>query len=227
VTTHVAFVILPKRHEHLQSLGPLLIDVAGLELTERGTRAPLPSAGGRVILFARNYRDPDQLTRCAPISMPCAVPPLPIAIDHEGGRVQRCREGFTRLPPMRRLGRPVGHRPQAPRWKRHISRASSSPAELRACGVDFSFTPVLDLDYGRSQRDRPARFPRRARCRGAPRQRAHRRAARSGHGLPVASTFPGHGWVEADSHLSPFPVDERSWDELQPDLIEPYRQPAA
>ena len=130
-------------------LGPLMIDIAGLELSDLDReRLTHPLVGG-LILFARNYRDPEQLKAlCAEVHAlrhPC----LPIAIDHEGGRVQRCRQGFTALPAMRRLGR---------LWDRDADLARQSAlgigyllaAELRACGVDFSFTPVLDLDWGTS-----------------------------------------------------------------------------
>jgi beta-N-acetylhexosaminidase len=200
-------------------LGPLMIDVAGLELSvldrERLTH---PLVGG-VILFARNYRDTQQLTALCAAIHALRSPALPIAIDHEGGRVQRCREGFTHVPPMRRLGE---------LWDRDAAAARAAAAdvgyllaaELRACGVDFSFTPVLDLDWGPS---------------GVIGDRAFHRdpvavselAGALIDGLRAAGMgccgkhFPGHGWVAADSHLA-IPVDERSLAEMAPDL-EPYR----
>lgn len=200
-------------------LGPLMIDIAGLDLSalER-ERLAHPLVGG-VILFARNYRDTGQLTALCAAIHALRSPALPIAIDHEGGRVQRCREGFTRLPPMRRLGDLRDRAPAA-------ARAAAADigyllaAELRACGVDFSFTPVLDLDWGSS---------------GVIGDRAFHRdpaavtelAGALIDGLRAAGMgccgkhFPGHGWVAADSHLA-IPVDERSLAEMAPDL-QPYR----
>jgi len=200
--------------------GPLMIDVAGKALTDdERDRLRHPLVGG-VILFARNYCDRDQLgALCAEIHA-LRSPPLLIAIDHEGGRVQRCRDGFTRLPAMRRLGEWWDREPQAAvAGARDIGFTLA--AELRACGVDLSFTPVLDLDYGVS---------------GVIGDRAFHRdpqaiVALAGaliEGLRQAGMaccgkhFPGHGHVAADSHLA-IPVDERSLDELADDLL-PYRK---
>lgn len=201
-------------------LGPLMIDVAGLELTA-GERERLahPLVGG-VILFARNYRDRAQLAAlCAEIHG-LRSPALPIAIDHEGGRVQRCREGFTRLPPMRRLG---------DLWDRDRSAARRAAAdlgyllagELRDCGVDFSFTPVLDLDWGPSGviGDRAFHKDPEAVAELAGALIEGLRAAGMGC---CGKHFPGHGWVAADSHLA-IPVDERSLAQMEPDLA-PYRR---
>lgn len=200
-------------------LGPLMIDIEGLELSvldhERLTH---PLIGG-VILFSRNYCDRQQLTKlCAEIHA-LRTPSLLIAIDHEGGRVQRCREGFTALPAMRKLGVLWDTDPTA---AVHAARAIGYllAAELRECGVDFSFTPVLDLDWRRS---------------GVIGDRAFHRdpvavtqlAGALIEGLRTAGMgccgkhFPGHGWVTADSHVA-IPVDERSLAEMQPDM-EPYR----
>lgn len=201
-------------------LGPLMIDVAGLALSavER-QRLCHPLVGG-LILFARNYDSPEQLGRLTESVHALRSPPLLIAIDHEGGRVQRCREGFTRLPPMRRLGELWDRDPEA---ALKVARAVAHvlAAELRACGVDLSFTPVLDLDWGRSSviGDRslhgdPAVVVELA--------RALIEGLRSAGMASCGKHFPGHGWVEADSHVD-LPVDERSLDELAPDL-EPYRR---
>lgn len=201
-------------------LGPLMIDVAGLELAaDERQRLCHPLVGG-VILFARNYRDPQQLAAlCAEIHG-LRSPVLPIAIDHEGGRVQRCRDGFTHLPPMRRLGELWDSDPVAAR------QAASSlgyllAAELRACGVDYSFTPVLDLDWGPSGVIGDRAFHKNpdavAELAGALIEGL--RAAGMGC---CGKHFPGHGWVAADSHLA-IPVDERSLAELEPDLT-PYRR---
>lgn len=200
--------------------GPLMIDVAGTALTdEERTRLCHPLVGG-VILFARNYACPEQLTAlCADIHA-LRTPRLLIAIDHEGGRVQRCREGFTRIPAMRTLGE-VWDQDAASAVSEARAIGVTLAAELRACGVDLSFTPVLDLDYGSS---------------GVIGDRAFHRdpqavVALAGSliaGLRDAGMaccgkhFPGHGFVKADSHLA-IPVDERSWEEMADDLW-PYRE---
>lgn len=202
------------------SYGPLMIDIAGTVMTDAERERLLHPLVGGVILFARNYCDREQLTAlCADIHA-ARTPRLLIAIDHEGGRVQRCREGFTRVPAMRRLGAWWDRKPaSATAAARDIGFTLA--AELRACGVDLSFTPVLDLDYGVS---------------GVIGDRAFHRdpqavVALAGaliDGLHAAGMaccgkhFPGHGCVAADSHLA-IPVDERSLAELADDLL-PYRK---
>lgn len=201
-------------------LGPLMIDIAGLHLSalER-ERLCHPLVGG-LILFARNYASPQQLEQLTAAVHALRSPPLPIAIDHEGGRVQRCRDGFTRLPAMRRLGELWDREPQA---ALHAARGVGYvlAAELRARGVDLSFTPVLDLDWGRSSvigdrslhADPAAVVP----LAGALIEGLHRAGMAA-----CGKHFPGHGWVEADSHVD-LPIDERRFEELAPDL-EPYRR---
>lgn len=201
-------------------LGPLMIDIAGTELTaiER-ERLRHPLVGG-AILFARNYVAPHQLAALCAAIKALREPPLLIAIDHEGGRVQRCRDGFTRLPPMRRLGE---------WWDRDSEAAIAGAraigftlaAELRACGVDLSFTPVLDLDYGASGVIGDRAFHRDP-------QAVIALAGALSAGLREAGMsccgkhFPGHGYIRADSHLA-LPVDERSYAEMAEDT-EPYRR---
>lgn len=202
------------------SHGPLVIDVAGTELTDiERARLRHPLVGG-VILFARNYRDPAQLKALCDEIHALREPPLLIAIDHEGGRVQRCREGFTRLPAMRQLGA----------WWDSAPRAAVESArmlgyllagELRTCGVDLSFAPVLDLDWGRSTviGDRAFHGNPRAVIELADGLIAGLREA----GMACCGKhFPGHGWVAADSHVA-IPVDERSLDEMAYDLM-PFRE---
>lgn len=201
--------------------GPLMIDIGGPELTaiER-ERLRHPLVGG-VILFARNYDEPRQLRQlCAEIHA-LREPPLLIAVDHEGGRVQRFRKGFTALPPMRALGR---------LWERTADEALTLTqsvgrllaGELLACGVDLSFTPVLDLDYGLSEviGDRsfhvdPAVV---ATLAGA----LIDGLAASGMAA-VGKHFPGHGGVAADSHTD-VPVDERASALIMARDVEPFRQ---
>ena len=200
--------------------GPLMIDVAGLELTdEERERLCHPLVGG-VILFKRNYRDRAQLAAlCAEIHG-LRRPVLPIAIDHEGGRVQRCREGFTHVPPMRRLGTLWdGDRAAARRAAADLGYLLAG--ELRDCGVDLSFTPVPDLDWGPSGviGDRAFHKDPEAVAELAGALIEGLRAA----GMACCGKhFPGHGWVAADSHLA-IPVDERSLAQMEPDLA-PYRR---
>ncbi len=199
--------------------GPLMIDIAGLYLTDLDReRLSHPLVGG-LILFTRNYQSPQQLSELTSEVHALRSPPLLIAIDHEGGRVQRCREGFTRLPPMRRLGALWDRNPQqalaAARQTGYVLAA-----ELLARGVDLSFTPVLDLDWGHSDVVGDRAFH------GDPRV-VTSLAGQLIEGLHEAGMkacgkhFPGHGWAEADSHVA-MPVDERGLDELETD-IEPYR----
>lgn len=201
-------------------LGPLMIDVAGLQLTDlERDRLRHPLVGG-LILFARNYESPEQLAGLTAEIHALRSPPLPIAIDHEGGRVQRCREGFTRLPPMRRLGELWDRDPQAALTAAG-QMAYVLAAELRACGVDLSFTPVLDLDWGRSSVIGDRSFH------GDPAVVAELAGAliaglRRAGMAACGKHFPGHGWVEADSHIA-LPVDPRRLEELAPDIA-PYRR---
>lgn len=205
---------------HLTPPGPLMIDLAGLEMTAaEAERLSHPLVGG-VILFARNYQSRAQLTELCAAIHALRAPPLLIAIDHEGGRVQRCREGFTRLPPMRRLGDCWEQDPQAARAAA-FDVGFVLAAELRACGVDLSFTPVLDLDWGRSTVIGDRAFH--ARPEVVIELAGALIAGLSAAGMRACGKhFPGHGWVTADSHLD-LPVDERSMAELAPDLA-PFRQ---
>src|SRR5690606_25199347 len=130
--------------------GPVMVDVAGATLTEAEiARLRHPLTGG-VILFARNFASRDQLTELTAAIHAARSEPLLIAVDHEGGRVQRFRsDGFTPLPAMRDLGRLWESVPLLA-LQRATSVGYVLAAELRACGVDLSFTPVLDLDCERS-----------------------------------------------------------------------------
>ena len=203
------------------SLGPVMLDLCGTELsTEERAVLSHPLVGG-VILFSRNYASPAQLSALTQAIHALRQPPLLIGVDHEGGRVQRFREGFTRIPPMRRLGEVWDHHPQQARKLAH-QVGYVMAAELRACGVDFSFTPVLDLDYGVSQVIGDRAF-----------HRSPQAIAELAHHLmlglkeagmaAVGKHFPGHGFVAADSHLD-IPVDERDRAEILLFDIEPFRQ---
>ncbi len=201
-------------------LGPLMIDVAGLELSGLERQRLMHPLVGGVILFARNYRDKEQLAALCSAIHALRSPALPIAIDHEGGRVQRCREGFTHVPPMRRLGDLWDRDPAAAR-KAAADIGYLLAAELRACGVDLSFTPVLDLDWGPSGVIGDRAFHKDPLAVSELADALIDGLAAAGMGC-CGKHFPGHGWVAADSHLA-IPVDERSLAEMAPDL-EPYRR---
>ncbi len=201
------------------TLGPLMIDVAGHELTDVDRELLRHPLVGSVILFTRNYADPAQLARlCADIHA-LRSPPLIIAVDHEGGRVQRFRDGFTRLPALRLVGRRAdSDRSGALALARQLGWLMA--AELRAVGVDLSFAPCVDLDYGLSEviGDRalhadPARVGELA--------VAYMHGMRDAGMAAVAKHFPGHGAVVADSHVA-LPVDRRELVDLDGDLA-PYR----
>jgi len=202
-------------------LGPVMLDVLGTQLTtEDEARLRHPLVGG-VILFKRNYESPGQLAELTTAIHALRAPPLLIAVDHEGGRVQRFREGFTKIPPMRELGNIWDTHPQR---ARHLAQQAGYvlAAELRACGVDFSFTPVLDVDYGQSSviGDRAFHSDTQAIA-----ELAHSLliGLRQG-GMPtVGKHFPGHGYVTADSHLD-IPVDEREFVDIEMADLIPFRQ---
>lgn len=199
--------------------GPLMIDIAGTTLTQLDRERLCHPLVGGIILFSRNFSDGAQLTALTAEIHALRSPQLLIAVDHEGGRVQRFREGFTRLPPMRSLGKCYDQDPQA---GLEASRATGYvlAAELRACGVDYSFTPVLDLDYGPSRVIGDRAFHRDP-------QVVTALAAALGEGLAQAGMgtcgkhFPGHGYVIPDSHVE-LPVDDRPLDAMNDDLL-PYR----
>lgn len=202
-------------------LGPVMLDVAGKQLTpEDEARLRHPLVGG-VILFARNYESPSQLMELTAAIRAVRTPPLLIAVDHEGGRVQRFREGFTRIPPMRELGKVWDAHPQR---ARHLAQQVGYvlASELRACGVDFSFTPVLDMDYGQSSviGDRAFHSDPQAIA-----ELAHSLliGLKQGGMHTVGKHFPGHGHVQADSHLE-IPVDEREFVDIEMADIVPFRQ---
>jgi beta-N-acetylhexosaminidase len=206
--------------QHLP-LGPVMADVAGLALTDAERARLLHPGVGGVILFKRNYESPQQVADLCREIHALRSPHLLIGVDHEGGRVQRFREGFTAIPPMRAIGEI---------WEAHPQRARGLArdagyvigAELRAVGVDFSFAPVLDLDYRNS---------------GVIGDRAFHRSPQAvtdlAHALAlglqeagmnaVGKHFPGHGFVAADSHLA-IPVDERPLADLEFADLLPFRQ---
>jgi beta-N-acetylhexosaminidase len=201
------------------SLGPLMVDIAGLELTPEDVRVLRHPMVGSVILFTRNYRDVAQVTALTAAIRAVRSPHLLIAVDHEGGRVQRFRDGFTRLPPARLLGRFYDRdRREALALSQSVGWLMAS--ELRAVGIDYSFAPCVDLEYGVSEiiGDRAFHADPDAVSALAG---AYMVGMRDAGMAAVAKHFPGHGAVIADSHVA-LPVDKREFVDLEPD-IRPYR----
>jgi beta-N-acetylhexosaminidase len=203
-------------HHH----APVVLDIAGTALDADDRRRLAHPLTGGLILFARNWRSRLQLTDLT-AEIKSLRPDVLVCVDHEGGRVQRFRsDGFTHLAPMRALGE---------LWLRDALAATNAAsavgyvlaAELRACGVDLSFTPVLDLDHGPSSVIGDRAFHRDARV-------TTLLAKSLMHGLLCAGMancgkhFPGHGYVRGDSHHE-VPVDKRSLKAILADDAKPYQ----
>lgn len=202
-------------------LGPVMLDVLGTRLTAQDEARLLHPRVGGVILFKRNYESPAQLSELTAAIHALRATPLLVAVDHEGGRVQRFREGFTPIPPMRELGKIWDDHPQRARHLAHQAGYVLA-AELRGCGVDFSFTPVLDVDFGQSCVIGDRAFHRDPQ---AIAELAHSLllGLKQGGMHSVGKHFPGHGFVAADSHLA-IPVDERELVDIELCDLQPFRQ---
>jgi beta-N-acetylhexosaminidase len=196
-----------------------MIGIEGLALAAADReRLAHPLVGG-VILFARNYADGAQLDALVADIRALRDPPLVVAVDHEGGRVQRFRDGFSAIAPMRTLGE---------LWDRDVVAAARAAThvgwtighELRAHGIDLSFTPVLDLDHGASAVIGDRAFHRH------PNAVAHlatalRRGLAAAGMAACGKHYPGHGFVAADSHTD-IPVDPRSYAEIAAEDLVPF-----
>ena len=200
-------------------LGPMMMDLAGPELGSEDREVASHPAIGGVVLFDRNYVDPPQLAALAEELHRLRTPPLLIAVDHEGGRVQRFRDGFTELPAARRIG---ARYDRDPALGRSLAEAVGLVAafELRRAGLDLAFAPVIDLGAGNEETIGERAFHREpevvtelARCwlRGAG------RAGFEG----VGKHFPGHGTARGDTHLD-FVEDERSFARLRAADLAPF-----
>ncbi|OFZ90804.1 MAG: beta-N-acetylhexosaminidase [Betaproteobacteria bacterium RIFCSPLOWO2_12_FULL_62_58] len=203
------------------ALGPVVLDVAGTELTPDDRRRLLHPLTGGVILFSRNYATPEQLLRLTAEIHALRSPALIIAVDHEGGRVQRFRQGFTAIPAMRELGKVWDANPQEAKHLAH-EVGFVLAAELRAHGVDLSFAPVLDVDHGNSSviGDRALHSDPQVVAELA---RALVQGLRQGGMSAVGKHYPGHGYVRADSHHE-IPVDDRSYAEIELSDLMPFRR---
>ncbi len=202
------------------TLGPIMLDVVGTELTADDIRRIQHPLVGGVILFKRNYTTNAQLKALTASIHQVRQPPLLIAVDHEGGRVQRFRDGFTKIPPMREFGKIWDQNPKHAKALA-LDAGWILAAELRAHGVDFSFTPVLDMDYGDSLviGDRAFHLDPRAISDLA---FALMQGLKKAGMAAVGKHFPGHGFVVADSHVS-VPVDEREFDQIAQHDMQPFR----
>ncbi len=200
------------------SLGPVMLDIDGTALTPADRDLLLEPAVGGVILFTRNYESPTQIADLVAELRALRTPPLLIAVDHEGGRVQRFREGFSRIPPMRFFGHEHDRDPAA---ALELARSTGwlLASELRAAGIDLCFAPCVDLDWGVSEIIGDRAFHKdpetvselaAAFCRGL----------RSAGMAAVGKHFPGHGAVVPDSHLQ-LPVDRREYGDILDDM-RPY-----
>jgi len=199
--------------------GPVFIGVEGLELSPADRERLVHPLVGGVILFTRNFKSPPQLKALTREIASLRSPRLLIAVDHEGGRVQRFRDGFSVIAPMRTLGElwdsdVAGAAREAVRIGRTIA------GELGAHGVDFSFTPVLDVDHGESAVIGNRAFHRN------PNAIAHLASAlcdglHAGGMAAVGKHFPGHGHVAADSHTE-LPVDDRPLAAIVADDLVPF-----
>lgn len=203
------------------SLGPVMLDVVGTELTADDIRRLQHPLVGGVILFARNFENCEQLKALTASIHSVRQPPLLIAVDHEGGRVQRFREGFTKIPPMREFGK-IWDKDRKKAMALAVEAGWILAAELRAHGVDFSFTPILDMDYGDSLviGDRAFHIETRAINELA---FSLMQGLKKGGMAAVGKHFPGHGFVVADSHVS-IPIDEREFDQIAQNDMQPFRQ---
>jgi len=195
-----------------------MLDIDGRSLTPADRDLLREPAVGGVILFSRNYESPEQVIDLVAEIRALRSPPLIVAVDHEGGRVQRFREGFSAIPPMRRIGREYNRDPAA---AEHLARQAGwlIAAELRAVGIDLCFAPCVDLDWGVSEIIGNRSFHRQPEA-VADLAAAFARGLRSAGMVAVAKHFPGHGAVVADSHLK-LPVDRREYGEVLDDM-RPY-----
>jgi beta-N-acetylhexosaminidase len=197
-----------------------MLDIEGATLTPADRDLLREPAVGGVILFTRNYESPDQIADFVAEIRALRTPPLLVAVDHEGGRVQRFRDGFSAIPAMRHLGHEFDSDPDA---ATDLARQAGwlIASELRAAGIDLCFAPCVDLDWGVSEIIGDRAFHKQPDAVGEL-AAAFSRGLRSAGMAAVAKHFPGHGAVVADSHLQ-LPVDRREYGHLLDDM-RPYEK---
>jgi len=202
------------------SLGPIMLDIDGTVLSPADRDLLAEPAVGGVILFSRNYESPGQVADLVADIRAIRQPPLIVAVDHEGGRVQRFREGFSAIPPMREIGHAWDGKPEE---GESLARTAGwlIGSELRALGIDLAFAPCVDLDWGMSEIIGNRAFHRQPDAVGTL-AGAFCRGLRSAGMAPVAKHFPGHGAVVPDSHLE-LPVDRRDYGQILDDM-RPYER---
>lgn len=203
------------------SLGPIMLDIEGTALTEHDRRRLQHPLTGGVILFSRNFTSQQQLSTLTQEIRSLRTPPLLIAVDQEGGRVQRFKTDFTRLPAMRELGKI---------WDRNPARACHLSkqvgyvlaTELVTNGIDLSFTPVLDVDHGQSGVIGDRAFHRDIQ---AISDLAHAlmMGLKAGGMQAVGKHFPGHGGIQADSHTEAS-IDQRKYADIELDDLIPFQR---
>lgn len=203
------------------SLGPVMVDLQGTTLNDEEREMLRHPLVGAVILFTRNYESPEQVKALVDAIHAVREPRLLVAVDHEGGRVQRFRQGFTALPPVRLLGELYD---SDHRRARHLAEEAGwvMASELRAVGVDFSFAPVLDLDFGCSAVIGNRAFHRQPQV-AAELAAAYMAGMRRAGMAATGKHFPGHGAVEADSHHA-VPVDDRTLEDILDQDVIPFER---
>jgi len=201
------------------SLGSVMVDIAGTQLQSHEIERLMDPLVAGVILFTRNFESVEQLKALTDAVHALRHPRLLIGVDHEGGRVQRFRAGFTHIPPMRVLGQLHETNPQLSYdYAEKIGWLLAT--ELLAVGVDFSFAPVVDLDYGGSKviGDRAfAMNPQTVSALAFHVMSGMRKAGMAS----VAKHFPGHGFIEADTHTE-MAIDGRSFAEIEQKDLQPF-----
>ncbi len=202
------------------TLGPVMLDVDGFELSQQDKEILNHPAVGGVILFSRNYHDTEQLSHLVQSIRVAADKNILIAVDHEGGRVQRFIKGFTRIPAMRRIGELYDKDPKTSK-KLATDIAWLMAAELRSVGIDFTFAPVVDIDYKKCDVIGDRAFHSNPKA-------VYELSYAFCQGLEqagmasVAKHFPGHGAVSEDSHID-IPDDAREFDLIFQNDILPFR----
>lgn len=203
------------------SLGPLMVDIAGQQLSAEDREILRHPLIGGLILFARNYADPVQLAALVADIHALRTPPLLVAVDQEGGRVQRFRAGFTSLPPAHMYGVLYDREPQTA-LRLAEDAAWLMASELRAAGLDLSFAPVVDLDRSMSAVIGDRAFHHSIKA-VSELGRAWLLGMRRAGMAATAKHFPGHGAVAGDSHHM-LPVDERPLDDIRQRDLKPYER---